>query len=129
VTASLRAELSRWRKPLATHDPGKVVCDLALSLALGGDCLADLALLRGEPCVYGHVASEATVSRTLTALAADPDASVRAINRARAEARERAWALAGDAAPGYGATAADPVVVDIDATIVIAHRTGMGTRA
>jgi hypothetical protein len=37
--------------------------------------------------------------------------------------------MAGDAAPGYGATAADPVVVDIDATIVIAHRTGMGTRA
>ncbi len=121
VTASLRAELSRWRKPRPTHDPGKVVCDLALSLALGGDCLADLALLRGEPGVYGHVASEATVSRTLTALAADPDASVRAINRARAEARERAWAMAGDAAPGYGATAADPVVVDIDATILIAH--------
>ncbi len=29
--------------------------------------------------------------------------------------------MAGDAAPGHGATAADPLVVDIDATIVIAH--------
>ncbi len=121
LTACLRAELGRWRKPLATHEPGKVACDLALSLALGGDCLADLALLRAEPGVYGTVASEATVSRTVTALAGDADAALRAVNRARAAARERAWALAGDAAPGQGATAADPLVVDLDATIVIAH--------
>lgn len=45
-----------------------MVRDLALSLALGGDCLADLALLRAELGVYGQVASEATVSRTLSAL-------------------------------------------------------------
>lgn len=121
LTASLRAELGRWRKPLATHDPGKVASDLALSLALGGDCLADLGLLRAEPGVYGNVASEATVSRTVTALAGDVDAAVRAINRARVAARERAWALAGTATPGHGATAAAPLVVDLDATIVIAH--------
>jgi len=38
--------LSGWRKPLAVHDPAKVVLDLAVTLALGGDCLADMALLR-----------------------------------------------------------------------------------
>lgn len=35
LTASLWAELSPWRKPFATHHPGKVASDLALSLALG----------------------------------------------------------------------------------------------
>lgn len=53
LTASLKAELSPWRKPLAAHDLGKVASDLALSLALGGDCLADLSVLRAEPDVYG----------------------------------------------------------------------------
>lgn len=121
LTASLTAELSIWRKPTAVHDPGEVASDLALSLALGGDCLADLGLLRAEPGVYGNVASEATVSRTLSTLASDAGAAVRAISRARATARQRAWAMAGDAAPGHDATAAAPLVVDIDATIVIAH--------
>ncbi len=121
LTAALRAELGVWRKPLAVHDPGKVVSDLALSLALGGDCLADLGLLRAEPGVYGSVASEATVSRTLSTLAGDADAAVRAISCARAAARGQAWALAGAAGPGHGATSAAPLVVDIDATIVIAH--------
>lgn len=37
----LSAALGRWRKPTAVHDPAKVVLDLALTLALGGDCLAD----------------------------------------------------------------------------------------
>jgi len=63
--------LSGWRKPLAVHDPAKVVVDLAVTLALGGDYLADIALLRSEPGLYGRVASDATVSRTITALAAD----------------------------------------------------------
>jgi hypothetical protein len=37
--------LSGWRKPLAVHDPAKVVVDLAVTLALGGDYLADIAHL------------------------------------------------------------------------------------
>ena len=56
----LTAALAPWRKPLAVHDPAKVVTDLAIALALGGDCLADVALLRGEPGVYGRVASDPT---------------------------------------------------------------------
>ena len=68
---AMSAALSGWRKPLAVHDPAKVVLDLAVTLALGGDCLADVALLLGEPGLYGRVASDVTVSRTIAALAAD----------------------------------------------------------
>ena len=50
----LSAGLARWRKPFAVHDPGKIITDLAVSLALGGDCLADAALVRAEPGVYGR---------------------------------------------------------------------------
>jgi hypothetical protein len=62
----LSAALAPWRKKNAVHDPAKVVCDLAMTLALGGDCLADIALLRAEPGVYGPVASDPTVSRMPT---------------------------------------------------------------
>lgn len=89
--ADLSKALSRWRKPLAVHDPAKVVCDLALTLALGGDCLADIAVLRAQPSVYGLVASDPTVSRTLTALANDAPRVLAAIDVARAAARQRAW--------------------------------------
>src|SRR5665811_861805 len=90
----LSSALAGWRKPLAVHDPGKIITDLALSLALGGDCLADLAVLRAEPGVYGRVASDPTVSRAITTLASDAPGALKAISTARAAARERAWALA-----------------------------------
>ena len=60
-----------WHKPTAVHDSAKALLDLALSLAFGGDCLADIAVLRAEPGLYGPVASDPTVSRTVDALAAD----------------------------------------------------------
>jgi Transposase DDE domain group 1 len=121
LDTTLSTALAPWRKPLAVHDPGKVVLDLALSLALGGDCLADVALLRAEPGVYGRVASDPTVSRTIDALAADAQAALKAINAARAAARARVWGLAGEHAPDHAADAAAPLVIDIDATLVTAH--------
>ncbi|MFD8555314.1 transposase, partial [Streptomyces fradiae] len=45
----ISAALTPWRKPRAVHDPGKVLLDVALAVALGGDCLADVAVLRAEP--------------------------------------------------------------------------------
>jgi Transposase DDE domain group 1 len=116
--AGLPAQLARWRAPRAVHDPGKILTDLAVTLALGGDCLADAALLRAQPQLAGPVASDPVISRLVSALAADAPRALRAIRRARAAGRERAWALAGERAPGADGS---PVVVDIDATIVTAH--------
>lgn len=93
---ALSMGLAAWRKPLATHDPGKIVTDLAVVLALGGDTLSDVGVLRGEPGVYGLVASDPTVSRAITALAGDADTSIAAISSARAAARPAAWAADGE---------------------------------
>lgn len=49
----LSQALGLWRKPLAKHDPAKVLLDLAMSLVLGGDSCRDAALLRSEPGIYG----------------------------------------------------------------------------
>jgi DDE family transposase len=115
----LSVSLERWRAPRAVHDPGKIVADLATVLALGGDCLADIAVLREQPDLAGPVASDPVVSRLFRSLAADGPRALAAIRAARAAARERAWALAGEAAPGSGDGGL--VTVDLDATIVIAH--------
>ena len=71
LTAGLSKVLAPWRKPLAIHAPAKIVLDVAVSLAMGGDCLADIAQLRACPEVFGLVASDPTVSRCIDALAAD----------------------------------------------------------
>ena len=117
----LSQALARWRKPLARHDPGKILIDLAIALALGGDCLADVAVLRAEPAVFGPVASDPTVSRLVDALAGDAERALKAIDTARALARARVWAAAGGQAPDHGASAECPVVVDVDATLITAH--------
>ena len=96
---ALSAALARWRRPMAVHDPAKVLLDLAVALGLGGDCLADIAVLRAEPGVFGLVASDPTVSRTIDALAADAPAALRAIHAGRAAARRRVWGLAGRHGP------------------------------
>ncbi len=121
LTTALSAALMPWRKPLASHDPGKIVCDLAIALAIGGDCLADIAMLRSEPGVFGLVASDPTVSRLITTLADDAPTALDAIAAARASARSVAWTAAGNRAPGHGIDADHPLIVDLDATLVTAH--------
>ncbi len=106
---------------MAVHDPGKILLDLAISLAIGGDCLADIAQMRAEPAVFGHVASDPTVSRLIDTLAADAATALKVIDTARAAARARAWKLAGPAAPNHDRSAKAPLVVDVDATLVTAH--------
>jgi hypothetical protein len=112
---SLPAALERWRPARAVHGPGKIITDLAVALALGGDCLADMAMVRAQPELFGPVASDPVVSRLVARLSADAPRALKAIRSARAAARARAWELAGDAAPG---TDGALITVDIDATIV-----------
>jgi hypothetical protein len=113
----LSAALSWWRKPRAVHDPGKVLLDLALAVALGGDCLADIAVLRAAPEVFGPVASDPTVSRLIDTLAGADESALAAIRRARSQVRTRVWQLVGQAAPDAGGQ----VTVDIDGVLVLAH--------
>ena len=126
---ALSSALGRWRPRLAVHDPAKVLLDLALGLAVGGDCLADVAVLRSEPRVFGLVASDPTVSRTIDRLAPDATAALAAIDTARATARARAWRLAGDHAPDHGIDEGRPLVIDVDATLVTAHSDKEGAAA
>jgi hypothetical protein len=79
--------VARWRRPAAVHDPATVLTDLAVASALGGDCLADVAVLRAEPDLFGAVASDPTVSRSLGSLAADAGRALAVIDAARAVAR------------------------------------------
>jgi Transposase DDE domain group 1 len=114
---AISAALAPWRKARAVHDPGKVLLDVALAVSLGGDCLADVGMLRAEPGVFGLVASDPTVSRLVGALASAGPKALEAIRTARAEVRERVWKMAGPSAPDAGRQ----LIVDLDGVLVIAH--------
>jgi len=95
------------------HDPGQVLVDVAVTIADGGDCLSDLAVLRNQPALFGSVASTPTASRVVD----DVDAErLRAIRGARARARAAAWRA------GLDPTAeVRPLILDFDATLVDSH--------
>lgn len=89
------------RRDRAIHDAGKVIADLTLTLALSGDCLADIAMLRSQPEFFGSLVSNPTVSWLIDRLTADPVRALEAIRAVRATARQRAsWTLAGTHALG-----------------------------
>jgi hypothetical protein len=95
------------------HLEGAVLRDLAVVLADGGDCLSDLAALRDQPALFGPVASTPTAWRVLERTAQDPDGLAR-LRAARAHARARAWSAG-------GGPDVELLVVDADATLVLAH--------
>jgi hypothetical protein len=103
-----------WRDPGGRrHQDARVLRDLAVMLADGGDCLSDLAALRDQPELFGQVASTPTAWRVLERVATDPDGLAR-LRAARAHARARAWAAG--AHPDL-----ELLIVDADATLVLAH--------
>lgn len=114
---AMSAALAQWRAPRTVHDPAKVLTDVAIAVALGGDCAADIAVVRAQPELFGAVASDATVSRLIATLAGDVDDALAAIRTARAAARAQVWRrqrpLTG--APG------GQVIIDLDATLITAH--------
>ncbi|MBM7848105.1 IS1380 family transposase [Arthrobacter roseus] len=122
LAAGLSEALEPWRKPFATHEPGKILTDLALSLATGGDCVSDVDRLRNQPEVYGLVASDPTISRLFTTLSQVKSAkALAAINSARAAARAHVWTQAGKDSPLHGVSDENPLVVDLDASLLNSH--------
>jgi len=67
-----------------THDPGIVLTHLAVAIADGADCLADLASLREQSELFGPVASIATAWLAVEATRAT---ELRSIPEAIASAR------------------------------------------
>ena len=89
--------------------------DLVVAIALGGDCLADAAVVRAQSELFGTVASDPTISRLIDALGDDAAAVITAIRAARAAARAKVWGHR------WPVPITGPVVVDLDATLVGAH--------
>jgi Transposase DDE domain group 1 len=92
-----------------THDPGVVLTHVAVAIADGADCLADMAALREQAELFGPVASIATGWR---AVEATTSFELRSIPEAITAARAKVWAAA---PPG------DSLVLDFDATLVNAY--------
>jgi Transposase DDE domain group 1 len=109
LTGALSQALCDVRERRGRHDPGRVVRDLAVMLADGGDCLADLGVLRDQQVLFGRVCSDATAWRLVATLTEE---RLDAIRHARASARARAWRAG--ARP-------QRITLDIDATLVASH--------
>lgn len=92
-----------------THDPGVVLTHLAVAIADGADCLADMAIVGEQSELFGPVASIATAWRAIEATACTELAGIR---QAVASAREKAWAAS---PPG------ESLILDFDATLVTSH--------
>jgi hypothetical protein len=117
LTAALSAGLGGLRRRRGGHDPGRVIRDLAVMLADGGDALCDLRTLRDQPALFGAVASDSTAWRVIDQIA--EVGLLDALRAARATARARVFELGGGPA--------GPLVIDIDATLVTAHSDKDGT--
>ena len=109
LTAGLSAAMLPTKQRRRGHDRGRVLADLAVMIADGGTAIADLAVLRDQPTLFGEVASTPTAWRTLEAV---DDAALDRIAVARAAARRRVWAAGAD--PGF-------YVIDLDATLITSH--------
>jgi hypothetical protein len=106
------------------HDRGRVLADTAVMIADGGRVLSDLAVLRDQGELFGPVASDPTLWRTLNAV----DALTRdKIAVARAKTRVHIWNLITErhgsipAAKVADADLGKTVVIRLDASIVVAH--------
>ena len=123
LTSAFSQALAGLRQRQGGHDPGRIAVDLAVTLADGGEAIADLAVLRDQAALFGPVASDPTAWRLLSQLDATMLTELRA---ARAHAREIAWAQHADTIgdlpqPTVAGRPVDGLVLDIDATIVICH--------
>jgi hypothetical protein len=94
LTRALSRELADLKQRRSGHDQGRVIRDLAVMLADGGDCLTDLGALGDQQALFGDVASTSTAVRLIDRIASGPG-GVERLRAAQARARARAWELIG----------------------------------
>lgn len=124
--SGLTDELSRAtarRSFVPVHDRGRVLVDVAVMLADGGEAIADIDVLRHQSGVLGLVASAPTVWRALDEIT---PGRLKKIATARARVRRHVWAQLAStvglpASKVAGTDLGTTVVLDVDATIVVAH--------
>ena len=97
---------------LPLHDRGKVLIQMALMLAGGGESCADIEHLRLQSDLFGSVPSDTTVFRSFHEIGSSTRNDLSA---SLAEVREKVWDQAGLL------KGEDPVVLDIDASLVEIH--------
>jgi hypothetical protein len=109
------------------HDRGRVLADAAVMIADGGRVMSDLAVLRDQGELFGSVASDPTLWRTLAAV---DQARRDKIAVARAKTRAHVWSLiiarhgAIPAAKVADTDLGKTIVIRLDASIVISHSQG-----
>jgi hypothetical protein len=111
LTRELSVRLAGLKQRESGHDPGRVVRDLAVMLADGGDCLADLGAVRDQDALFGPVASDSTAFRIIDRIASTPGLPG-ALADAHARARGHVWTLSG---------APERITIDVDATLLSSH--------
>jgi hypothetical protein len=111
LTRALSLRLAALKQRRRGHDPGRVIRDLAVMLADGGEAVSDLGAVRDQEALFGAVASDSTAFRVVDRIAADP-VLLDALRSAHARARERFWKLHG---------APERLTIDIDATLITSH--------
>ncbi len=97
----------------AGSDRGRVIRDHPRGDARRWRCtrLADLRTVRDQQPLFGVVASDTTAFRVIAQIAGDP-ALLEGLRAAHAEGRARAWELG---------VKPSELVIDVDATLIVAH--------
>ena len=109
---ALSSAVPRAGERAPAHDRGRVLVHAVLMLAAGGEACSDIEHLRAQPVLFGEVASDSTLYRTVRSLR--PDA-LAALWGAVAGVRARVWERRG------GVSGPAAVVLDIDSTLVEVH--------
>jgi len=109
---SLSTRIPITGERLPVHDRGKVLVQAMLMLAGGGEACADIEHLRSQPALFGAVASDSTLYRSVRAI--DP-ATLAGLWAAIAEVRATVWRRS-SATTGTGT-----VVLDIDSSLHQIH--------
>ncbi len=109
LTEALSAAVPPRGERVPVHDRGEVLAHALLVLAGGGEACTDIEYLRAQPELFGDVASDSTLYRTITGLG---PGGAWALLSAAAAVRRRLWA---------DRDRSGPLVVDVDSTLIEIH--------